>query len=91
MLTDFYPDSPEDWIEVTEEASHGYLLPTIATNVAWRTTYTLAEASGPVVPNAPSGVKQAIWPSAIWTLSFTNMSTLRMCAWQKGLDASSET
>ena len=42
------------------EANHYYILLTHATNVASRTTYTLAEDSGPVLQNAPSGVKQAI-------------------------------
>ena len=35
---DFYPDYPEDWIDVTEEARCDYLLPTHVTNVASRTT-----------------------------------------------------
>ena len=35
----FYPDYPEDWIDVTEEAHHDYLLPTHINNVPSRTTY----------------------------------------------------
>ena len=53
---DFFPDYPEDWIDVTEEASHDYPLPTHAANVASRTTYTLAETIGTVVQSAPSRV-----------------------------------
>ena len=30
---DFYPDYPEDWIDVTEEARQDYLLPTHVANV----------------------------------------------------------
>ena len=55
---DFYPDYPEDWIDVTEEASHFYLLPTHVTNVAAPTTYPLAEASGAVFQIAPNNVRQ---------------------------------
>ena len=56
---DFYPYYPdEDWIDVTEEASHDYLLPTHVTNVASCTTYALAEASGTVLQNAPNNVRQ---------------------------------
>ena len=57
---DFYPDYPEDWIDVTEGANHDYLLPTHVTNVASRTTYALAEASGTVLQNAPYNVKHAV-------------------------------
>ena len=56
---DFYPDYPEDWIDVTEEASSYSLLPTHVTNVASRTTYTQAEASGSVLQNVPTNTKQA--------------------------------
>ena len=57
---DFYHDYPEDWIDVTEEASHDYLLPTHVANVASRTTYALAETSGTTLQNAPSNVKHAV-------------------------------
>ena len=57
---DFYPDYHEHWIDVTEEASHDYLLPTHVTNVASRTTHELAEASGAVLQNAPNKLKQAV-------------------------------
>ena len=57
---DFSPDYPEDWIDVTEEASHDYLLPTHVTNVASRTTYALAEGNGAVVQNALNHIKQAV-------------------------------
>ena len=57
---DFYPDYPEDWIDITEEGSHDYLLLTHVTNVASRTTYALAEAFGTVLQNAPNNVKQAV-------------------------------
>ena len=56
---DFYPDYPEDWIDVTEEASHYHLLPTHMTNVASPTTYPLAEASGAMLQTAPNNVKQS--------------------------------
>ena len=56
----FFPEYPDDWIDVTEEANHDYLLPTHVTNVASRTTYALADASGPVLQNAPDNVQQAI-------------------------------
>ena len=36
---DLCPDYPEDWIDVTKQASHDYLLPTHITNIASRTTY----------------------------------------------------
>ena len=51
-----------DWIDVTEEASHDYLLPTHVTNVASRTTYALTEASAAVLQNALNNVKQAVLP-----------------------------
>ena len=58
------PPSPEDWIDMTEEASHDYLLPIHATNVASRTTYALAEASGQVLQNAPKMSYELSWPFA---------------------------
>ena len=42
---DFYPDYPEDWIDITEEARSDYLLPTHTSNIPSRTTYALAETS----------------------------------------------
>ena len=57
---DFFPDCPGDWIDVTEEASHDHLLPTHVTNIASRTIYALAEASGAVLQNAPNNIKQAV-------------------------------
>ena len=61
---DFHPEYPEDWIDMTEEASHDYLLPIPATNVASRTTYALAEASGQVLQNAPKMSYELSWPFA---------------------------
>ena len=55
---DFYPDYPEDWIDVTEEASEDYLLPTHVSIVASRTTYALAEATRAVLQNTPNNIKQ---------------------------------
>ena len=57
---DFYPDYPEDWIDVTEEARHDYLLPTHATNIASRTTYDVANTEGAALQNAPTHIKQAV-------------------------------
>ena len=56
----FYPDYLKDWIDVTEEASQDYLLPTHDTNVALRTTFALVEATGAVLQNAPNNIKQAV-------------------------------
>ena len=56
----FYPYYPEDWIDVTEEASHDYLLPTHVTNVASCTTYALAEANAVVIQNVPNNIKQVL-------------------------------
>ena len=53
---DIYPDYPEDWIDVTEEARHDNLLPTHATNVASRTTYDLANTEGAALQGAPTRV-----------------------------------
>ena len=57
---DVHPNYPEDWINVTEEASHDYLLPTRVANVASRTTYALAETNGATLQSAPNNVKQAV-------------------------------
>ena len=54
----FFPNYPEDWIDVTEEARYDYLVPTHATNVASRTTYDLANAEGAALQNAPAHIKQ---------------------------------
>ena len=56
---DFYPDYPEDWIDVTEEAHHDYLLPTHITNVPSRTTYDLANTDGKTMQNVPGHIRQA--------------------------------
>ena len=56
---DFYPDYPEDWIDVTEEAHHDYLLPTHITNVPSRTTYDLANTNGMTMQNVPDHIRQA--------------------------------
>ena len=56
---DFYPDYPEDWIDVSEEAHHDYLLPTHITNVPSRTTYDLANTDGTTMQNVPSSLRQA--------------------------------
>ena len=56
---DFYPDYPEDWIDVTEEAHHDSLLPTHITNVPSRTTYDLANTDGKTMLNVPGHMRQA--------------------------------
>ena len=56
----FYPDYPEDWIDVTEEARRDYLLPTQVTNVASRTTYDLTNTEGAGLQSAPTHIKQAV-------------------------------
>ena len=57
---DFYPDYPEDWIDVTEKAQCDYLLPTHVINVASRTTYKLTNTEEPAQQSAPAHVKQAV-------------------------------
>ena len=49
---DFYPDYPEDWVDVTEEAHHDYLLPS-------RTTYDLANTDKMTMQSAPGHIRQA--------------------------------
>ena len=56
----FYPDYPEDWIDVTEEASEDYLLPTPVANVPSRTIYFVTDAKGPTLRNAPPGVRHSV-------------------------------
>ena len=56
----FHPDYPEDWIDVTEEARHDYLLPTHATNIASRTTYDLANTEGAALQKELTHIKQAV-------------------------------
>ena len=56
---DFYPDYPEDWIDVTEEAHQDYLLPTYNTNVPSRTTYDPANTDGMTMQNVPGHIRQA--------------------------------
>ena len=57
---DFYPDYPEDWIDVTTEASEDYLLPTHAVNVPSRTIYSVAGTSNAMLQNSPGGVRESI-------------------------------
>ena len=57
---DFYPDYPEDWIDITAEASEDYLLPTHAVNVPSRTMYSVAGASAATLQSTPSGVCDSI-------------------------------
>ena len=57
---DFYPNYPEDWIDVTEEASEVYLLSTHAANVPSRTIYSVNEASTKAMQGAPSGVRDSV-------------------------------
>ena len=55
----FYPDYPEDWIDVTEEARQYYLLPTHVANVPSRITYALDETVEQAMATAPTVVRQA--------------------------------
>ena len=57
---DFYPDYPEDWIDVTTEASEDYLLPTHEAKVPSRTIYSVAGDSAATVQSAPSGVRDSV-------------------------------
>ena len=57
---DFYPDYPEDWIDVTTEASEDYLLPTHAVNVPSRTIYSVTGTSNVRLQNSPGGVRESI-------------------------------
>ena len=57
---DFYPDYPEDWIDVTTEASEDYLLPTHAVNVPSRTIYSVAGTNNATLQNSPCGVRELI-------------------------------
>ena len=56
---DFYPDYPEDWIDVTEEARQDYLLPTHVANVPSRKTYALDGTVEQAMATAPTVVRQA--------------------------------
>ena len=57
---DFYPDYPEDWIDITDEASEDYLLPTHAVNVLSRTVYSVTGATAATLQSTPSGVRDSI-------------------------------
>ena len=57
---DAYPDYPEDWIDVTDEAREDYLLPTHAVNVPSRTVYAVAGANPVALQGTPSGVRDSI-------------------------------
>ena len=57
---DFYPNYPEDWIDVTTEASEDYLLPTHAVNVPSRTIYSVAGANTATLQNTLFDVRESI-------------------------------
>ena len=57
---DFYPDYPEDWIDVTTEASEDNLLPTHAVNVPSRTIYSVTGTNNATLQNSPCGVRESI-------------------------------
>ena len=57
---DLYPDYPEDWTDVTTEASEDYLLPTHAVNVPSRTIYSVAGTNTATLQNTPFGVRESI-------------------------------
>ena len=56
---DFYPDYPEDWIDVTEEAMQDYLLPIHVANVPWHMTFALVETVEQAIATAQTVVRQA--------------------------------
>ena len=56
----FYPDYPEDWIDVTEEASEDYLLPTHVANVPSQTIYSVTGTNPTTLVNAPSGIRHSV-------------------------------
>ena len=58
MPAEFYPEFPEDWLELTEEYQQDYLLPTHAANVPSRTTYPLTGEEKQATDSAPDYVKQ---------------------------------
>ena len=58
MPADFYPEYPEDWLELTEEYQRDYLLPTHAANVPSRTTHPLTGEEKRATDTAPEYVKQ---------------------------------
>ena len=55
---DFYPDYPEDWIDVTEVARQDYLLPTHVANIPSRMTYALDETVEQSMASAQTVVRQ---------------------------------
>ena len=57
---DFYPDYPEDWIDITDEASEDHLLPTHAVNVPSRTVNSVTRATAATLQSTPSGVRDSI-------------------------------
>ena len=57
---DFYSDYPEDWIDVTAEASEDYLLPTHAVNVPSRTVYSVAGERAATLQSTPSCLRDSI-------------------------------
>ena len=57
---DFHPNYPEEWIDVTQEASEDYLLLTHAANVPSQTIYSVTEASIKTIQGAPSGVCDSV-------------------------------
>ena len=58
MPADFYPEYPENWLELTEEYQRDYSLPTHAANVPSRTTYPLTGEEKQATDTAPEYVKQ---------------------------------
>ena len=55
---DFYPDYPEDCLELTKEYQRDYLLPTHVANVPSRTTYPLTGEEKQAADTAPEYVNQ---------------------------------
>ena len=71
MPADFYPEYPEDWLELTEEYRRDYLLPTHVANVPSRTTYPLTGEEKQATDTAPEYVKQ---------MAFVDDDIEKMCA-----------
>ena len=70
----FCLDYPEDWIDVTEEATQNYLLPTHLANILSRMTYSLVETAEKAMLSAPYVIRQAV--KDIYTELHENANTV---------------
>ena len=57
-IVDDHPEYPEDWIELTEECKHDYILPTHVANIPSRTTYPLTKTGKQALDAAPKYVRE---------------------------------